>query len=223
MFSNKRFLIAVIISLLVHYFVFVQRINFNVDFLRPEKRRSKATELKYVDKTPGKRELNKNITPKREPFFKLPIKVTEDKRTPPPYMEGKSGPPDRLLSKPILGESDIAGLKKKIDLPSTDIDLSKINNPSYISYYQLVREKVRRASYQNYTRTETGEIYLSFVVSRDGSLKDVRLVAERSSQERYLEEIALRSIRDASPFPPFPKELDYPQLSFNVIISFEIE
>ena len=38
----------------------------------------------------------------------------------------------------------------------------------------------------------------------------------------YLRDIALRSIK-ASSFPNFPKELDYLQLTFNVVISFEIE
>jgi len=32
----------------------------------------------------------------------------------------------------------------------------------------------------------------------------------------------LRSIKDANPFPPFPKDLNYPELTFNVVISFEV-
>jgi outer membrane biosynthesis protein TonB len=48
-------------------------------------------------------------------------------------------------------------------------------------------------------------------------------VEEKSSADVYLTEIALKSVNDASPFPKFPTELDYFQLSFNVIISFEIE
>jgi TonB family protein len=92
-----------------------------------------------------------------------------------------------------------------------------------MSYYQLVREKIKRAAYQNYTGTEIGEVTISFVVSKDGSLKDLRLIADKSSPSEYLTEIALRSIREASPFPGFPQELDYPQLSFNLAITFEIE
>ncbi|MEI6831501.1 MAG: energy transducer TonB, partial [Candidatus Omnitrophota bacterium] len=112
-------------------------------------------------------------------------------------------------------------IKKKITLPA--IEMAKINNPSYISYYQIVREKIRRSAYQNYTHSETGEVYISFIISNDGLIKGVRLVDERSSTNDYLRNIALRSVNDAAPFPNFPKELDYPQLSFNIIISFEIE
>jgi TonB family protein len=103
------------------------------------------------------------------------------------------------------------------------MDLDKINNPSYIGYYQIVREKIKRSAYQNYTGTEIGEVTVSFIVSSDGYLRDLRLVEEKSSSTEYLRETALRSIKDASPFPEFPKELDYPQLSFNLAITFEIE
>ena len=92
-----------------------------------------------------------------------------------------------------------------------------------MNYYQLVREKIRRCAYQNYSRTDTGEVYLTFIINSDGSLKDIRLVEEKSSAAGYLKDIALQSVKDASPFPPFSKELDYPKLTFNVVISFAIE
>jgi TonB family protein len=125
------------------------------------------------------------------------------------------------FSKPIFTNPEMTAFKKKISLPA--IEMAKIDNPSYISYYQIVREKIRRSAYQNYTHNETGEVYVSFIISNDGYLKDVHLVEEKTTVNDYLKDIALRSIRDASPFPNFPKELDYPQLSFNIIISFEIE
>jgi TonB family protein len=165
----------------------------------------------------------------KEPFLKMSAKITADKRTPPPFVDkdmifsktravnSRQG----LFTKPDFVKPDIIAVKKKITLPALDIE--RINNPSYISYYHIVREKIRRAAYQNYTRTETGEVYLSFVISSAGDIKEIRTVAEKSSPSLYLREIALRSVSDAAPFPNFPKELDYPQLSFNVVISFEVE
>jgi len=87
---------------------------------------------------------------------------------------------------------------------------------------QIVREKIKRALYHSYSGTDTGEVNVVFVVFNDGRLKEARVVEEKSSSNAYLKEISLRSLREASPFPPFPKQLDYPQLSFNVVISFEI-
>jgi TonB family protein len=127
---------------------------------------------------------------------------------------------EALITKPAISKPDIISVKKRISLPPVDLD--KINNPSYVSYYQIVREKIRRAAYQNYTRTEEGEVYLSFVITNDGYIKEIRVVEERSSSNPYLLGVSVKSIKNAAPFPNFPKELDYQQLSFNVVISYEI-
>ncbi|MCX5713606.1 MAG: energy transducer TonB [Candidatus Omnitrophica bacterium] len=125
-----------------------------------------------------------------------------------------------VMLKPTVSKPDIIAVKKKITLPP--IDLDKINNPSYVSYYQIVREKIRRTAYQNYTRTEQGEVFLSFVISSDGYIKEIRVVEDKSSSNPYLLETSVKSIKGAAPFPNFPKELDYQQLSFNVVISYEV-
>ncbi|MFA5311190.1 MAG: TonB family protein [Candidatus Omnitrophota bacterium] len=155
--------------------------------------------------------------------------IASEKRTPPPFIEPQeirkesslNKPRDLKLAKPQLIKPDSIPVNKKISLP--DVDMGRIDNPSYISYYQIVREKIRRAAFRNYSRSETGEVYLTFIISSDGLLKDARLVEAKSSRSPYLRSIALSSVKTASPFPNFPKELDYQELSFNVIISFEIE
>lgn len=166
---------------------------------------------------------------KRKPFLNMPPKIALEKRIPPPFVD-KEGvfKPNKTtaaretgFTKPVLTKPDIIAIKKKITLPP--IQMNKINNPSYLSYYQIVREKIKRAAYQNYTGKEVGEITISFIISNDGFLKDLRLTQGPSSPSEYLREIALRSVKDASPFPNFPKELDYPNLSFNLAITFEIE
>jgi len=169
---------------------------------------------------------------KIDKFPKEPFKLKEEsplKRIPPPFIEpwdirkesSVEKPRDIKFTKPELINPEEIAFKKKIILPP--VDMAKIDNPSYISYYQIVREKIRRAAYQNYTRSQTGEVYATFVISSDGLLKNARLVEGKSSESAYLKDIALSSIKGASPFPNFPKELDYQELSFNVAISFEIE
>jgi len=49
------------------------------------------------------------------------------------------------------------------------------------------------------------------------------VVEERSTPNRLLKEIAKKSLRRASLFASFPEGLGQAQLSFNVIISFELE
>ncbi len=225
MFSDNFFRTAFLISLIAHGVILAQNPNFVIFSPNKQEQKMEVSYLKNIRE--NKERPTQSLRPlNREPFLKMSAKITADKRTPPPFIDK-----DRLFSKtrtinsrqglftkPEFIKPDIIAVKKKITLPAVDAD--KINNPSYISYYQIVREKIRRAAYQNYTRTETGEVYLSFVISAAGDIKGIRIVGEKSSPSLYLREIALRSIGDAAPFPNFPKELDYPQLSFNVVISF---
>lgn len=231
MFSDRIFQITLIVSFLVHGALLMQNSSLH---LFSEQQKDKEVVVKYI-KTPPKekaKEKAKEARPepqKREPFLKIPPKITLQKQTPPPFVDeeslakiNKTAPTTRpFFDKPAFIKPDVIAIKKKITLPA--MDMNKINNPVYISYYQIVREKIKRAAYSNYTSTEVGEVTVSFVVSDNGYLKDMRMVEEKSSASPYLREIAIRSIKDASPFPAFPRELDYLQLSFNLAITFEIE
>ena len=205
---------ALLISLIVHIAViFNSRI---LPFVKPPETENKA-KVRYI---------KVKDLPREEV---IPKEAIRNKSIPPPFIEMESVRKDSNVAKlrevqfpkPELIKESLVVAKRKIIMPP--VDMGKIDNPSYISYYQIVREKIRRSAYQNYTRSETGEIYVVFVISSDGDLINARLAEERSSRSPYLKSIALSSVKGASPFPKFPKELDYPELSFNVVISFEIE
>jgi outer membrane biosynthesis protein TonB len=249
MFTERLFQLTLAASILIHGAIILPRANFNPFTPAPK---VQEIAVRYIKEAPQVKPLPKKLSnqdrqklmPKSEPFLKLDSKIIAgSRRMPPPYIEpqdstDKSKPQSGKLanrslaldnltpkptgfSKPAFINSEVMAIKKKITLPA--IEPAKINNPSYISYYQIVREKIRRSAYQNYTHNETGEVYVSFIISNLGYVKDVRLVEDRTTSNVYLKDIALKSIKDASPFPDFPKELDYPQLSFNIIISFEME
>ena len=228
MFSEKAFQIAFVVSLCTHGVILFQNPHFNLGIL-PKQNKKTVLEVSYLKGARLAREYPKVALPKNDPYIDLSAKVITTKMNPAPFIDkenifkpnNQAAARSNLFTKPVFGKPDIIAVRKKISLPP--VNLEKINNPSYISYYQIVREKIRRAAYQNYTRSEVGDVYLSFLILAQGSLKTVRLVEEKSSPSPYLREIALRSIKEASPFPNFPKELDYPELSFNVVISFEIE
>lgn len=223
------------ISILVHGAVLLYSSGFN-PFSGSLKKQN--IEVRYVKKNVLKESPSpKAISEVNRPSFSpgqisssgAGARVSSGGRVVPPYQEqrGAYQPIAALqnkpldLPKPAFGKSELIAIKRKIALPA--IEMAKIDNPSYITYYQIVREKIRRSAYQNYTHNRTGEVYISFIISNDGYVKDVRLVEDRTTGDDYLKEIALKSVKSASPFPNFPKELDYPQLSFNIIISFEIE
>ncbi|MDD5595299.1 MAG: energy transducer TonB [Candidatus Omnitrophica bacterium] len=180
--------------------------------------------LKQYKRGPAQRTME-NI----DPLLKLPTKITarETSFTPSVNKEDIFRPaketniPKISFTKPAFIKPEFITVKTKITLSPNETE--KSDSPAYISHSQIVREKIKRCLYQNYNRMETGQVFLSFVLSKDGFLRNVRLVDEKSSPSGYLRTIALQSIKDAAPFPDFPKELDYDQLSFNVVISFEIE
>jgi|GEM_PF-1506950 len=94
--------------------------------------------------------------------------------------------------------------------------------PAYLDYVQAVREKIKRTASSRYRQPSSGgEVFLHFVLLSDGSLSVVKIVNDRSCPDEKLRQLARDAIEYASPFDTFPQDLDYKQLSFSVVISFE--
>ena len=95
------------------------------------------------------------------------------------------------------------------------------NDKEYLAYSQAVREKIRQAlkrQYASYFRE--GDVNLFFIIRRDGKLIKFNVDHKNSTINTRLVNIAVSSLKDASPFPKFPQMLDDIQLPFSVIISF---
>jgi len=218
MFSNRFFQIALTISLIAHTTIFFKLPPIN--FLR-SRRTPDQVEISYI------REKTKQPSLKfyNQEFSKKSSRQTSSKRVaPPPYIKKEQifKKAERIpIEKPGFLKSEIITVKKKITLPALNDE--KMTNPAYSNYYQMIREKIKRAAYHNYTHLLNGEVYLSFTILNSGQLRSVKINPEKSTPHAYLKEIAKKSIHDASPFSRFPQDLDYPELSFNAIISFEVE
>ncbi len=139
-----------------------------------------------------------------------------------PFIKGRDSLYEKmLLSKNQTVNMDSKSVEHRITVPA--IKSEKINNPVYLNYDQIVRDKIKERAYINYSGMDTGEVYLTFVLASDGSLKQIKLIEGKTSANEYLKNTALKSIREASPFPLFPRDLKYPELSFNVLIKFEVK
>lgn len=124
-----------------------------------------------------------------------------------------------------LGGRAVIGAKgKKFETVVNDEkDVGK--KATYIGYYRLVREKIRYYADKNYIKersTSQGEVFLSFVVTSSGELLHIMIIDKRSAADPLLRNIAIDSVRDANPFPAFPQGMNQYQITFNVIISFEL-
>lgn len=92
----------------------------------------------------------------------------------------------------------------------------------YGSYYQLLRERIRRrlkANYRSYSKE--GEVYVTFTLASDGSMVSIKVDQAKSSADKRLQELAMISAKEAAPFPKFPKVVSLPKMSFSVLISFK--
>ena len=108
---------------------------------------------------------------------------------------------------------------KEVSIPM--LQSEKINTPSYITYYQIVRDRIRDRAYSNYTKLSVGEVFVTFIIKSNGALSELQVLEDKSSANDFLREVGLKSVQEAAPFPPFPKDLAYPELTFNVSISFQ--
>lgn len=220
-----------VISLALHGVFLMQ--NASLSFI-PTIKKEKLVAVQYVKSRnePIKTKTGANIKSRKiEPLIKLPDKIYSDIKVPSPVAEKNNiyksskfslsqQPP--ALPKPTFIKPDSISIKKKIVFSLKDAEKNN-NSPSYTTHSEIVREKIKRSLYQTNNRLESGQLEVSFILTRDGTLKDIRLKEENSSASQYLREISINAIKNAAPYPSFPKNLDYPILTFNVIISFEVE
>lgn len=93
-------------------------------------------------------------------------------------------------------------------------------NKSYISYYRLINEKIRESVICPLEFSE-GEIALSFILGSDGYLRNIEVTESTLIKDDVLRETAMQIVRNAAPFPPFPKSIQHDQLTFNIIFCFK--
>lgn len=218
MFKEKTFQIALFISVFVHAAVLYQLPQLEVNIHKSIKQlevtyqqlKTLPAEIKVVDKK----------TAQYPPQYQDKIQVVKSSQNISSFMKDKFNLDNFKIfqSKPKVAKVDASQKKKTI---KSTLD-SKMDNPLYKTYYEQIRDKIKSQAYKNYTKYEEGEVYLSFVVSSAGELVDTKLFKEKSSQNDFLQDVAVKSVKQAAPFPKFPADLNFPQLSFNVIISFEL-
>jgi hypothetical protein len=221
--EDKIFRLAIIVSFLLHLVFFVRfYIHKNdVEILKTN------DEMNYTLKS-------------ESPLPKPPsaeILVQKIESIAPSEMQIKTGVPQNIIqNEGIFGKASgigdnfkmyerqperLKGLKVTREVSMPMLKSEKINTPAYVTYYQIVRDRIRERAYNNYTRLSVGEVYLTFIIKADGTLGDLQIIESKSTANDFLREIGQKSISEAAPFPAFPSDLNYPELTFNVAISFQ--
>lgn len=122
-------------------------------------------------------------------------------------------------AKPMIDLAQ-ASQKMAVSLDSAE----KITDPKYLNYYHVIGEKIRQTVYSNVTplQSNSGEVYITFLLASNGTLKDIKIREDRTKASSYLRDVGLKSVQQSNPFPPFPDGSDYPELTFNVSISVAV-
>lgn len=99
------------------------------------------------------------------------------------------------------------------------LGITALNNSPHSGYYQLIINKIGQCARLNQPRGLKGEIELSFRLSSDGNIIGEPKVI--NATEASLTDYAMQSIKNASPFPAFPKEVQETEKSFKISLSYE--
>jgi len=116
-----------------------------------------------------------------------------------------------LTSRIFNGESFIPEVSsKKLEEAAREIGLE---------YYKLITDKINFVALAKQPIDQKGQIQLSFTVSKNGKLVSNPFVVDTDNSELIY--YAKKAVRDASPFPPLPKNFKKDKATFAVTINYE--
>jgi len=222
--DDKIFRLSLVVSLLAHVIVLASLFYANIHYF---KRFEKNMEIIYqaaLKEAPPPKDPARRVRSIRRPPEKIePEILSHQEKIPLPRLKESRKKIKKV--NPFLGKKELRSSsegKRFVSVPM--LNSTKISNPKYLNYHERIRSKIRDRAYVyvDSPEFETGEVYLTFVLLSDGALRDVKIHEDKTQANDYLKDVGLRSIRDSSPFPPFPEDLQYPELTFNVVISFKI-
>ena len=130
--------------------------------------------------------------------------------------------PDRpsLLSSQSLFES-LPGRSSIVDLTNL-VDASR-GDPVLLSYFSAIREQIQQTANRQAWLAgamHEGLVYVSFMLASTGAVQDVVIVEDRSVRASVLQDAAVRIVKAAAPFPPFPPSMVEPNKTIVVPLEF---
>lgn len=221
--KNNIFKIALLVSLVLHALILfpipkfqknqkqiIEPVFFN--YLAVNIPQPKINEIKDLNKADIAQEKKNKIVKKTYRTIKSNKKVQK-------LINPVEEKPEIVENIPIIDPQPKKEILTKTNpvLPKKEEDLNK--DKYYISYYRLINELLRDSVIYPNDFSE-GEIGLTFVLNSDGSLENIDIMQDTSYNNNSLRETAKLIVKNASPFPPFPKELSQKQLTFNVVFCF---
>lgn len=223
---EKLFPFALLGSLAVHFLVFgglfvsparypkkvykkMQVVYHPADIVKKEKREVRPNVVRNVSQ-----QKTTVATKALIPQQSLPSELFKEMDRPPAHLAQHDKQPLHVPS--------LEG-KRHITVPV--LKSEKITNPKYLAYKEKIRSKIQDQAYFyfNGSSVESGDVQLAFIIDSQGVLKQVKVLGGSAAGSENLHQIGIMSIKEASPFPPLPEGQYYPELPFEIVISFKAE
>ncbi len=183
-----------------------KKVEKKEDKPKKEQARKKPTKIASVPKEilreseMPKKEAKENKTPdisKEQLFNSSPSQFAQQQKS----------------SRDFLGARDVRKKEDTVDLNTTEF--------RYLSYFLKLKRQIEGVwNYPEASRMkgEQGELLLVFTIRSDGYLEDVKLLD--TSGFRRLDDEAIRAIRVAAPFSPFPQSWELERLNIRAIFRY---
>jgi len=132
----------------------------------------------------------------------------------------------RIPERPLLATT--RSLPEATMGPSAFVDLTDLaeaahGDPVLLSYFSAIREQIQHTANRRAWVTEEatkGLVYVSFVLSANGAIHQTAVLADRSVPSTTLQDIALRIVEAAAPFPPFSPSMTESRKTIVVPLEF---
>lgn len=192
--------------------------------IKPDQKQAERTEKqKQLPQDKPKRKEVEKTSPQ---IASLPKDIKKPEEVPRPRETLERITKDKLFSlspnqmpgnstQSFLGSRDAKKKEDTVDLSTTEF--------KYLSYFLKIKRQIEGVwNYPEISRLrgEQGELFLVFTIRKDGQLEDIKLI--NSSGYSRLDEEAIRAIKVASPFSPFPESWGLERLNIRAVFRYEI-
>lgn len=143
------------------------------------------------------------------------VSYTEKEDTMSSASSDKTGPAisekEGLSSDPglyLFDRKTIEKIARKSEPPGTGLtfDTSEFKNRGYMRMLKEKIENIWKYPEEAARLGISGDLYIKFSINRDGKLDKIELL--RTSGYRYLDEAAMKALKDAEPYWPLPDDWD---------------
>jgi len=115
-----------------------------------------------------------------------------------------------------------AGEKKSVVTKADKKEAQIRTSKDYLNYYGFLKDRIKARLQENYRYYNgEGDVFLSFVLNAKGLLLTYNIDRTRSTKDNVLLQITGASLMAIAPFPPIPKAISAPKMSFNITVSFK--